>query len=115
VVPNAILMYELTSIRAKSAYRRLRPHFPASTAAKRHHGRMAYEPGYTAAQKIPGIGPTLAAVLVAEIGDATRFATAGKRTCWAGLTPKHHASDTHVHRGRMTKQGPRLVRWAPGT
>ena len=32
--------------------------------------------------------------------------------CWAGLTPKHHESDTHVRRGRITKQGSRLVRWA---
>ena len=31
---------------------------------------------------------------------------------WAGLTPKHHESDTTVHRGRITKQGCRLVRWA---
>ena len=30
-------------------------------------GRLAPEPGYTAVQKIPGIGPTLGAVLVAEI------------------------------------------------
>ena len=75
-------------------------------------GRMAHEPGYTAVQKIPGIGPTLGAVLVAEIGDITRFASAPKLTCWAGLTPKHHESDTHVRRGRITKQGSRLVRWA---
>jgi len=75
-------------------------------------GRMAHEPGYTAVQVIPGIGPTLAAVFVAEIGDVTRFASAPKLTCWAGLTPKHHESDTHVHRGRITKQGSRLVRWA---
>jgi transposase len=75
-------------------------------------GRMAQEPGYTAVQKIPGIGPTLGAVLVAEIGDITRFASASKLTCWAGLTPKHHESDTHVRRGRITKQGSRLVRWA---
>src|SRR6185503_17881546 len=75
-------------------------------------GRMAREPGYTALQNIPGIGPTLAAVFIAEIGDITRFATAPKLTCWAGLTPKHHESDTHVHRGSITKQGSRLVRWA---
>ena len=75
-------------------------------------GRMAREPGYTAVQNIPGIGPTLAAVFVAEIGDITRFSSAPKLTCWAGLTPKHHESDTHVHRGRITKQGSRLVRWA---
>lgn len=75
-------------------------------------GRMAHEPGYTAVQVIPGIGPTLGAVFVAEIGDITWFASAPKLTCWAGLTPKHHESDTHVHRGRITKQGSRLVRWA---
>jgi transposase len=74
--------------------------------------RMAKESGYTAVQKIPGIGPTLGAVLVAEIGDIRRFASAEKLTCWAGLTPKHHEFDTHVHRGRITKQGSRLVRWA---
>ncbi|MDX6237434.1 MAG: transposase [Kribbellaceae bacterium] len=28
------------------------------------------------------------------------------------LTPVHHESDTRVHRGRITKQGSRLVRWA---
>ena len=75
-------------------------------------GRMVREPGYSAVQNIPGIGPTLAAVFVAEIGDVTRFPGPAKLTCWAGLTPKHHESDTHVHRGRITKQGSRLVRWA---
>ena len=29
-----------------------------------------------------------------------------------GLTPKHHESDTTVIKGRITKQGSRLVRWA---
>ena len=53
-----------------------------------------------------------AAVFVAEIGDVARFATADKLTCWAGLTPRHRESDTTVHRGRVTKQGSKLVRWA---
>ena len=75
-------------------------------------GRLRTDPGYVAVQQIPGIGPILAAVFVAEIGDVTRFGTAPQLACWAGLTPKHHESDTHVHRGRITKQGSRLVRWA---
>ncbi|MGS2615475.1 transposase [Micromonospora sp. LZ34] len=74
--------------------------------------RLARDPGYRAVQAIPGIGPILGAVFVAEIGDVTRFTTATQLTSWAGLTPKHHESDTHVHRGRITKQGSRLVRWA---
>ena len=75
-------------------------------------GRLANDSGYVAVQQIPGIGPTLGAVFVAEIGDITRFAQAAQLACWAGLTPKHHESDTHVHRGRVTKQGSKLVRWA---
>jgi transposase len=75
-------------------------------------GRLARDPGSTAVHQIPGIGPTLAAVFVAEIGEVTRFARPEQLTCWAGLTPKHHESDTHVHRGRITKQGSRLLRWA---
>ena len=54
----------------------------------------------------------LAAVFVAEIGDITRFPGPPQLASWAGLTPRHHESDTTVHRGRITKQGSRLVRWA---
>jgi len=74
--------------------------------------RLTHHAGYTAIQQIPGIGPVLAAVFVAEIGDVHRFDGPAKLTCWAGLTPRHHESDTTVHRGHITKQGSRLVRWA---
>jgi hypothetical protein len=59
-----------------------------------------------------GVGPILAAVFVAEIGEVDRFRRAAQLASWAGLTPKHHESDTTVHRGPITKQGSRLVRWA---
>ena len=75
-------------------------------------GRLVADPGYTALQQLPGVGQMLAAVFLAEVGDVDRFGTAPQLACWAGLTPKHHESDTHVHRGRITKQGSRLVRWA---
>jgi transposase len=58
------------------------------------------------------VGPVLAAVFVAEIGDIHRFAGAPLLCSWAGLTPRHHQSDTTVRRRPITKQGPRLVRWA---
>ena len=54
----------------------------------------------------------LGSVFVAEIGDVTRFPGPAQRASWAGLTPKHHESDHTVRRGRITKQGSRLVRWA---
>lgn len=75
-------------------------------------GRLVADPGYRAVQTIPGVGPVLAAVFVAEVGDVHRFPTAAHLASWAGLTPKHRESDTHVHRGRITKQGSTLVRWA---
>src|SRR5262249_37482029 len=31
---------------------------------------------------------------------------------WAGLTPRHREFDTKVVRGKITKQGSKLVRWA---
>jgi transposase len=74
--------------------------------------RLRDDPGYQAIQHIPGVGAVLAAVFVAEIGDIGRFPGPAQLASWAGLTPRHHESDTTVHRGRITKQGSRLVRWA---
>jgi transposase len=74
--------------------------------------RLREHPGYRALLQIPGVGPVLAAIFVAEIGDIGRFARPEQLASWAGLTPKHHESDTTIHRGRITKQGSRLVRWA---
>ncbi|MDQ6910866.1 MAG: IS110 family transposase [Actinomycetota bacterium] len=51
-------------------------------------------------------------MFVAEIGDVNRFASAARLCSWAGLTPRHRESDTTVHRGHISKQGSRLVRWA---
>jgi transposase len=68
--------------------------------------------GWAAVQAIPGVGPVLGAVFVAEIGDVERFPSARHLCSWAGLTPRHHESDTTVIKGPITKQGSRLVRWA---
>jgi hypothetical protein len=67
---------------------------------------LAGDLGYLAIQAIPGVGPVLAAVFVAEIGDVHRFAAAPQLCSWAGLTPRHRESDTTVRRGPITKQGP---------
>jgi transposase len=86
--------------------------FEIDTMAQRIAGELARHPGYRAIQAIPGVGPVLAAVFVAEIGDVTRFARPEQLCSWAGMTPRHRESDTKIHRGRITKQGNHLVRWA---
>jgi transposase len=73
---------------------------------------LAADRGYQVIQQLPGIGPVLAAVIVAEIGDVSRFRSAGQLCSWAGLTPRHRESDTKVSRGHVTKQGSRMLRWA---
>jgi transposase len=76
------------------------------------HRQLKDHAGYQAIQAIPGVGRTIAAIMVAEIGDVSRFANPQALCSWAGLTPKHHESDTKVRRGRITKAGSKLVRWA---
>jgi transposase len=75
-------------------------------------GMLAADPGYAAVRELDGIGPVLAAVICAEIGDVTRFRRAGQLCSWAGLTPRHYESDVKVIRGHCSKQGSRLLRWA---
>jgi transposase len=70
--------------------------------------RLARHRDYRAIQAIDGLGP----VLVAEIGEVSRFPGPAQLASWVGLTPRHRESDTHVHRGKITKQGSRLARWA---
>jgi transposase len=68
--------------------------------------------GYQVIQQLPGIGPVLAAIIVAEIGDVTRFSRPAQLSSWAGLTPRHRESDLKVARGPITKQGSKILRWA---
>src|SRR4029453_7786399 len=62
------------------------------------HRQLRGHGGYRAIQAINGIGPTIAAILVAEIGEVGRFRSAEALCSWAGLTPKHRESDTKTLR-----------------
>ena len=48
---------------------------------------LAGHEGYAAIRQLPGIGPVLAAVIAAEIGDIRRFPGPGQPASWTGLTP----------------------------
>ncbi|HEX6300312.1 MAG TPA: transposase [Acidimicrobiia bacterium] len=65
--------------------------------------------GYGLIQQLNGVGPVLAAIFCAELGDVTRFGSAKQVCSWAGLTPRHRESDTTVHRGSIT-----ITRSTPG-
>jgi transposase len=78
----------------------------------RIHRRLKGDPRYEAIQQIAGVGRVLAAIFIAEIGDVERFKDPRHLCSWAGLTPRLRESDAHTHRGHITKQGSRLLRWA---
>jgi transposase len=76
------------------------------------HHRLKDDASYQALLRIKGIGPTFAAIFLAEIGDVHRFGSPHQLACWAGLTPRHYESDRKARRGHISKQGSRLLRWA---
>jgi transposase len=86
--------------------------FEIDMLTRRTTAELKAHRGFQAIQAIRGVGPVLAGVFVAEIGDVNRFTRPQQLCSWAGMTPKHRESDTKVHRGRITKQGNHLVRWA---
>ena len=57
------------------------------------------------------MGLFTALVLLAEIGEVTRFSSARKLAAWAGLTPTVRGSDRTVRHGHISKQGSAWVRW----
>jgi transposase len=65
-----------------------------------------------ALETIPGIGPFIALLLVAEIGDIQRFPSAKHLASYTGLVPSLYASGEHRWGGAITKQGSTLLRWA---
>jgi transposase len=60
---------------------------------------------------LPGVGQFTALVMLAEIGDITRFPSARKLASWAGLTPTVRGSDLKVRHGHISKQGSAWLRW----
>ncbi|MGE5527044.1 MAG: IS110 family transposase [Methanosarcina sp.] len=62
--------------------------------------------------QIRGVGPYTAMLVIAEVGDISRFPTARKLCAWAGLTPTVRSSDGKARLGNISKQGSRALRWA---
>jgi transposase len=73
--------------------------------------RWGRDPRVQRLTTIPGIGPFIAIVLVLELGDIQRFASAKRVASYVGLTPRVRGSAGRVRAGHITKEGNRLLRW----
>jgi len=76
------------------------------------HAHAKADPRVKVLRTLPGVGEFTALVMVAEIGDISRFGSARKLASWAGLTPTVRGSDLHVRHGHISKQGSVWLRWA---
>jgi transposase len=57
-------------------------------------------------QTIPGIGPKTAQIMLAELGDISRFERAKDITAWSGLVPRPHRSGSSIaHQDRIARGG----------
>lgn len=70
--------------------------------------------GYQRLQVIPGIGPAIAATIVAESNGIERFRSARQFAAFCGLVPRVRSSAGKAKHGHITRSGPRDLRWALG-
>jgi transposase len=76
------------------------------------HAHAKADPRVKVLRALPAVGEFTALVMVAEIGDISRFPTARKLASWTGLTPTVRGSDLKVRHGHISKQGSVWLRWA---
>jgi transposase len=69
-------------------------------------------PAYALLRTIPGVGPTVAAILLAEIGDIAWFTTFSQLRKLAGLDIVRVQSGQFAGQARISKGGRGLLRWA---
>src|SRR5262249_4074747 len=79
--------------------------FAASAPAKEAEARAKLA-------TIPGVGPVTVDVVVAELGDVTRFKSAKAACAYAGRGPAVRQSAGKGRDLRITKAGSPLLRWA---
>src|SRR5262249_12339576 len=64
-----------------------------------------------ALRSVPGVGEVTTEVVLAEVGDVTRFGSAKQVVAYAGLAPGRRESAGEVRDVGITKRGSPLLRW----
>ena len=62
--------------------------------------------------QIRGVGRYTAMLVIAEVGDVSRFPTARHLCAWSGLAPSVRSSDGKARLGHISRQGSPALRWA---
>src|SRR2546427_8760695 len=83
-----------------------------TTTTKEIEQRAQADPYVEVLCQIRGVGRYIAMLVIAEVGDITRFPSARHLCAWAGLTPTVRSSDGKARLGHISGQGSRARRWA---
>jgi transposase len=99
------LVDQLAVIEAQLAEmrQRLREYAAAGSEAEARSRRVL--------RSVPGVGEVTAEVVLAEVGDITRFRSAKQVVAYAGLAPSRRESAGKARDLGITKQGSPLLRW----
>ena len=87
-----------------------RPDRPRSTSQLRAYARR--QTGCRALMGHYGIGELTSVAILAELGDCRRFSSSRYAVRYGGLDITVHASDRRRAPGRLSRQGPPVLRWA---
>jgi transposase len=98
----------------QTTLRELEKQIALAVKAVRSQGMESVDPGLSALlSSIPGIGETLAATIVSEIGDVHRFDSVKAVIAYAGLDPRVRQSGVTLRRNtKLTKRGSPYLRRA---
>lgn len=83
----------------------------AETLNKEITARAKHDAVCRRLMSVPGIGPLTAAAYQATIDDPSRFQRSAQVGAYLGLVPSVYQSGDIDYRGRITKEGDRLLRW----
>jgi transposase len=72
--------------------------------------RAQLNPSYRRLQQIPGVGPIVAAAMLATVGDAKRFPNGRGLAAWLELVPKQHGTGGRLTLLGISKNGDRYLR-----
>ena len=94
-----LVLHDLIATQMKAQEKRIASEF----GAQEMHGSLL---------SLPGVGPTLAAVIGSEIDRIGRFPSAEKLCSYAGVVPTTHSSGGKTFHGKLLPFCNKWLRWA---
>lgn len=104
VLEQLLLDYHAALVRHAAALRAVKQFAASASAAEQEQREILLS--------VPGVGPVVSEIVLAELADANRFGSQKQGTAYAGLVPARRESAGKGKELGITKTGSRLLRWA---